>query len=59
MGALAIGSIIQAVNEGMEMTLEEGVKHEAALFAKLTETEDMREGVSAFLEKRRPKFTDK
>ena len=58
-GAVAMGAIIQAVNEGLDMSLEEGVKHEADLFAKLTETEDMREGVSAFLEKRRPKFQDK
>jgi enoyl-CoA hydratase/carnithine racemase len=58
-GAVAMGAIIQAVNEGLDMNLEEGVQHEADLFAKLTETEDMREGVSAFLEKRRPKFQDK
>ena len=58
-GAVAIASIIQSVNEGLEMTLEEGEKHEADLFAKLTETYDMREGVSAFLEKRRPRFQDK
>jgi enoyl-CoA hydratase/carnithine racemase len=58
-GAVAMGAIIQSVNEGLEMTLEEGVENEARLFASLAETEDMREGVSAFLEKRRPKFQDK
>ena len=57
-GALALGAILQAVNEGLEMPLEEGLKLEAELWAKLAETEDMREGVSAFLEKRRPKFRD-
>ena len=58
-GAVAMGSIIEAVNEGMDMPLEEGIENEAKLFAKLCETEDMREGVGAFLEKRRPKFQDK
>ena len=58
-GALAMAAIIQSVNEGLEMSLEEGMVHEAELFAKLSETEDAKEGVSAFLEKRRPKFQDK
>jgi enoyl-CoA hydratase/carnithine racemase len=58
-GAVAMGNIIEAVNEGLDMPLEEGITTEADLFAKLVETEDMREGVSAFLEKRRPKFQDK
>ena len=58
-GALALGAIIQAVNEGLDQPLDEAIKNEAHLFAKLTETEDMREGVGAFLEKRRPKFQDK
>jgi enoyl-CoA hydratase/carnithine racemase len=58
-GAVAMASILQSINEGMEMSLEDGVEHEADLFAKLAATEDMREGVAAFLEKRRPQFKDK
>jgi enoyl-CoA hydratase/carnithine racemase len=58
-GALALGAVIQAVNEGLDMSLEDGLKHEAEVFAKLTETEDMYEGLTAFVEKRRPKFQDK
>jgi len=58
-GGVAMASVLQAVNEGMEMPLEDGLKLEADIFAKLTETEDMYEGLSAFLEKRRPKFQDR
>jgi enoyl-CoA hydratase len=58
-GGVAIATTIKSVNEGLEMTLDEGVEHEAELWAKLTETHDMREGVNAFLEKRRPNFQDK
>lgn len=58
-GAKAIAAIIDSVNTGLETTLQEGLLYEAEAFAKLCETEDMREGVSAFLEKRRPKFQDR
>ncbi len=39
--------------------MDDGLKNEADLFAKLSATEDMHEGVAAFLEKRRPQFKDK
>ena len=58
-GGVALASAIQAVNEGLDLSLEEGMEREADLFAQLTNTEDMYEGLSAFLEKRRPKFQDK
>ena len=58
-GGVALGAIIQSVNEGLEMSLEDALVNDAKLFAQLTATEDMREGVSAFLEKRRPTFKDK
>jgi enoyl-CoA hydratase len=58
-GAVAVAAIIQSVNEGLEMSLQDGIENEAKIFSRLCETEDMREGVSAFLEKRRPKFQDR
>ncbi len=58
-GGIAMASVLQAVNEGMEVSLEDGLKREADIFARLTDTEDMYEGLAAFLEKRRPKFKDK
>jgi enoyl-CoA hydratase/carnithine racemase len=58
-GGIAMAAVLQATSEGLDLTLEEGMVREAEIFAKLTETEDMYEGLAAFLEKRRPKFQDK
>jgi enoyl-CoA hydratase/carnithine racemase len=58
-GGVAMASVLQAVNEGLETTLDEGLKREADIFARLTGTEDMYEGLTAFLEKRRPNFQDR
>ncbi|MFQ6015136.1 MAG: enoyl-CoA hydratase-related protein [Anaerolineae bacterium] len=58
-GKLAIQAILEAVEEGSRTTLAEGLLIEAEKFAALVETEDMREGVTAFLEKRQPKFKDR
>lgn len=46
----------QAVNRSYEMTLVEGVRHERALFLSLFGTPDQKEGMSAFVEKRKPSF---
>jgi len=58
-GGKSCAAIIDAVNTGLDLPLKEGLLYEAETFANLCETEDMREGVSAFLEKRRPQFKDR
>jgi enoyl-CoA hydratase/carnithine racemase len=47
---------IEAVNRGLETSLAEGLLIEASLFAICAATEDRKEGTSAFLAKRAPKF---
>ena len=49
--------ILTAVNRGVDLTLEAGTDLEAALFGVVSSTSDMREGTSAFLEKRPATFT--
>jgi len=46
----------QAVNRAFETTLVEGVRYERALFLSLFGTPDQREGMAAFVEKRKPVF---
>ena len=45
-----------AVNRAFETTLVEGVRHERALFLSLFGTPDQKEGMAAFIEKRKPAF---
>ncbi len=51
---LAVAACIEAVNEGGGMELEEALAMEAGAFGKLFATEDQREGIDAFLNKRAP-----
>ena len=49
---LALEYVKWAVNEGMQMDLDRALLFESALFAHLYSTEDQKEAMSAFLEKR-------
>lgn len=57
-GSLAIEAAIQAINVGLEGGMERGLKLESFLSSRLTETMDMKEGLAAFFEKRKPVFRD-
>lgn len=48
-----------AVNEGLEMGLESGISYEAEVFGLCFATEDQKEGMKAFTEKRKPDFIGK
>jgi enoyl-CoA hydratase len=59
MAPLAIQYCMEAVNQGMGMTLQEGLFLEATLFGMCCATEDRKEGTTAFLEKRPANFQGK
>jgi enoyl-CoA hydratase len=52
----ALSRIKKAVDEGLNRSLSEGIELEATLFEEVFQTEDVKEGVQAFLEKRKPAF---
>jgi len=49
----------ESVNRAYESTLNEGVLFERRMFHSLFATEDQKEGMAAFVEKRKPKFKHK
>ncbi|MEW6262007.1 MAG: enoyl-CoA hydratase-related protein [Thermodesulfobacteriota bacterium] len=53
---LALKATKAVVNEGLNMDLKSALAHEAQHFALLFSTADQKEGVSAFLEKRPPRY---
>jgi enoyl-CoA hydratase len=53
---LALRSALTAVHQGLEMPQDQGLQFEAALFGLLAATQDMKEGMGAFLEKRPAAF---
>lgn len=56
-GAVALGSIMTAINEGYDLPLDQALEIEAKQFALCCNTKDKHEGVAAFLEKRNAVFT--
>jgi enoyl-CoA hydratase len=57
--ALSVMAAKEAVNRAYESTLREGLLFERRLFHSLFATEDQKEGMAAFLEKRQPQFRDR
>jgi enoyl-CoA hydratase/carnithine racemase len=53
---LALKIAKEAINKGMDLTLEQGLRLEADLYFLLHTTDDRKEGINAFKEKRIPKF---
>ncbi len=58
-GPQAVALTMEAVDVGLDCSLEQGLRFEAAAFGLTAATEDRREGTSAFLEKRKPAFVGK
>ncbi len=56
MAGVALRYIQEAVHRGLDTTLDAGLQIEADLFAKVFQTEDVREGIEAFINKRQPNF---
>ncbi len=55
-GPLAVRQAKQAIHRGMQMSLSDGLAFEIEAYNRLVSTEDRREGVLAFNEKRKPVF---
>jgi enoyl-CoA hydratase/carnithine racemase len=54
--ALAVGRIKRSVQSGSEVSLEQGLALERELQAELFATQDAKEGIAAYVEKRKPTF---
>jgi len=55
-GPASLRAAKEAVNAADELSLQEGLRFERRLFHALFATDDQKEGMSAFLEKRKPDF---
>ena len=59
MGRVAVFAAKESVNRAFEAPLSEGVRFERRMFHALFGTEDQKEGMSAFAEKRQPNFKNR
>jgi enoyl-CoA hydratase len=55
-GRLGVGYAKNAIVNGLNMTKEDGFRYESSLFGVLFATEDQKEGMGAFVEKRKAQF---
>jgi enoyl-CoA hydratase len=56
-GQLAVRYAKEAINRGLDLSLEQGLEMESELFAMVLGTEDAKEGLKAYCEGRRPGFS--
>ncbi len=53
---LAVGLSKKSINQSCDLEIEKGLQNEAEIFSGLFDSNDSREGMTAFLEKRKPAF---
>jgi enoyl-CoA hydratase/carnithine racemase len=58
-GPIALRYLKEAINKGMDLTLEQGLRLEADLYFLLHTTADRTEGIRSYLEKRKPEYKGK
>jgi enoyl-CoA hydratase len=58
-GSLSVGYAKNAIVNGLNMSKEDGFRYESSLFGVLFASEDQKEGMGAFVEKRKARFTGK
>jgi len=58
-GRLGVGYAKNAISNGLNMSKEDGFRYESSLFGVLFATEDQKEGMGAFVEKRKAEFKGK
>ena len=54
---LAVAACLDSVTRGINVPIHEGLALEASHFARMVPTKDIEEGISAWLNRRRPQFT--